>query len=167
MPLRGSVVNLAFHHARPPTEYDFGCMQIRDNWTSIAGSAITLDKEPGYHRLHYSPHLPAFGDVEAKSQSWSIASVNDHTSDAVWLNGLHRHAEEFGDAYELVDHAEYRVWGMASAPDQRHMATCYSLHPSDLNQYVTRAQQVSFVSFSDEMRGEVPQVRNGQSLWVL
>jgi len=172
VPLRGSIVNLAFHHARSPTSYDFGCTQPRDNWSSIAGTAITLDNEPYYHKLHYSPHMPS-ENMKAKSDSWSMSSINNHTSKAVWLNALHQHGEEFSNAYELFKHVEYRVWGMASAPDQRHVAMCYSLHPSDLNQYVTHAQQVSFVSFSDELKGEIPQFRTGlysllssASLWL-
>lgn len=161
VPLRGSFDNLAFHHARPPTKYEVGCTQNRDDWSSIAGTAITSDKEPYLHRLHYSPHMPS-ENIKAKSDSWSISSIDDHTSEAVWLKALHQHGEEFSDAYELFKHVDYRVWGMASAPDRRHVAMCYSLHPSDLNQYVTHAQQVSFVSFSDEMKGEVPEVRIGR-----
>lgn len=161
VPERGSLVNLAFHHARPPTEYELGCTQIRDNWSSIAASTITLDEEPGYQRLHYTPHMPSGGDIYAKSQSWSMSSIHDQTSEAVWLNALHQHGDEFNDAYELFGHVDYRVWGMASAPDRRHIAAYYSLHPSDMNQYVTHSQQVSFVCFSDELKGAVPKVSSG------
>jgi len=120
----------------------------RDAWTSISGAGVTMRKG-GSTILHHSPFMPSM-PMPAKSLEFLPIGVQDLETDAKWVTTMKQHTQAFSDNHNLFGHASARVWGLESAGDGRHVALCFTVHPSDMLEYVTNVQQNTVVVVSDE-----------------
>lgn len=120
----------------------------RDTWSSISGAGVTVAKD-GTTILHHSPYMPS-PSMPAKSLKFLPNTVEELESDAKWVTTMKQHTQAFSDNHKLFGHVAARVWGLESAGDGRHVATCFTVHPSDMIEYVTNVQQNAVVVVSDE-----------------
>jgi len=120
----------------------------RDSWSSISGAGVTLTKD-GITILHHSPYMPS-PYMPAKSLKFLPNAVEELDSDAKWVTTMKQHTQAFSDNHKLFGHVAARVWGLESAGDGRHVGLCFTVHPSDMLEYVTNVQQNAVVVVSDE-----------------
>ena len=120
----------------------------RDAWTSISGTGVIISKD-GNTILHHSPFMPSTS-MPAKSLKFLRDAVEELGSDTKWVTTMKQHAQAFSDNHNLFGHVAPRVWGLESAGDGRHVGLCFTVHPSDMLEYVTNVQQNAVVVVSDE-----------------
>jgi hypothetical protein len=108
--------------------------------------------------LHHSPYMPS-ASMPAKSLSFRPNGIEDLEKDTQWITTMKQHTQAFSDNHKLFGHVAPRVWGLESAGDGRHVALCFTVHPSDMIEYVTNVQQNAVVVISDEAgEDEMPRI---------
>jgi len=120
----------------------------RDSWNSISGAGVTVSKD-GTTILHHSPYMPS-PFMPAKSIQFLPNAVEELETEANWVTTMKQHTQAFSDNHKLFGHVAARVWGLESAGDSRHVGICFTVHPSDMIEYVTNVQQNAVVVVSDE-----------------
>jgi hypothetical protein len=88
--------------------------------------------------------------MPAGSLKFRSNAVGELESDTQWITTMKQHTQAFSDNHKLFGHVAARVWGLESAGDGRHVALCFTVHPSDMIEYVTNVQQNAVVVVSDE-----------------
>ena len=130
----------------------------RDTWSSISGVGVTITKD-GTTILHHSPFMPS-PSMPARSLLSLPNAVEELETDAKWVTTMKQHTQAFSDNHKLFGHVAARVWGLESAGDGRHVGFCFTVHPSDMLEYVTNVQQNAVVVVSDEAgEDERPEMR--------
>jgi len=120
----------------------------RDAWSSISGAGVTHTKD-GTTILHHSPFMPS-PSMPAESLKFLPQVIEELETDAKWVATMKQHTQAFSDNHKLFGHVAARVWGLESAGDGRHVGLCFTVHPSDMLEYVTNVQQNAVVVVSDE-----------------
>lgn len=127
----------------------------------MTGMAVTVGKD-GSQCLHYTPFMPS-SSMPAQSLLRSPYGAINLTQ-STWATSMQDLRRSFSEDYKLFDHVATRCWGMTAAPNRRHVATCLTLHPSDMVQYATNVQQDVYLAITDEMDHVVPTAGQGKHI---
>lgn len=96
--------------------------------------------------LHINSHLNQALAVKHNAE----ISLKARPEGTHWQRLVRDYQRQFDLDHELHDNTLVRVWGMDRSPTAGTMAVCFSLHPSDMLEYVTAGQQECFVVFGKE-----------------
>lgn len=121
---------------QPPCTY-------RSTWVSNHSLAPHTSKQGyrAYPQLHLTGQTTdnAFTIVNLKSGECS------ELLSAPWSVALHDATRSFGASYGLEDATRTRIYGLAS--NGKHVAICFSVHPTDIIEYITPSLELSHVAF--------------------
>ncbi|OJD16574.1 hypothetical protein AJ78_03265 [Emergomyces pasteurianus Ep9510] len=134
-------------------------------WEPITAITSTTDahsKTPVLHIANFSSSLYSLPLPAMQNQSIT-ASSNRHSDNAQSAD-LHRQIEGFRSRFDL-DHdlggmSISKIWGMASY--RGWVAACFTVHPSDMVEYVTTARECSRIVFTPPHVEESPGQGDGE-----
>jgi len=114
-------------------------------WEPVTGIAVT-ESTSRCRKTHYVTHLSSVHDTErAATLSYDI---NADECEPFWTDGILEHEALFSAEHKLSGHVTARVWGLDASPGGDCIATCFSLHPSDMIQYAMTSEQKSILAFA-------------------
>ncbi|OJD28094.1 hypothetical protein ACJ73_00491 [Blastomyces percursus] len=140
--------NISFYHAlRADIEEDNGSLE----WEPITAITSTTDTQshiPVLHVAQFSSSLRSLPLPAIQSQDVTIS--NDGQPGNPQSADLHSQIEGFRSRFDL-DHdlggmSVARIWGMTS--HRGWVAGCFTVHPSDMVEYITTARERSRIVFA-------------------
>ncbi|OAX82506.1 hypothetical protein ACJ72_03143 [Emergomyces africanus] len=139
---------VSFHHA---LRLDAAEENSSLEWEPITAMTFTSDTRsqiPVLHVAHLSSSLRSLPLLAMQNQGITVSN-NGHSDNAQSAD-LHRQIEGFRSRFDL-DHdlggmSVSKIWGMVS--HRGWVAACFTVHPSDMVEYVTPARERSRIVFT-------------------
>ena len=119
------------------------------SYEPIVGIALTSGSDASETYLNYASQLSR---TRSGSPSAVFIDGTEEISvrDRPWVQQLVRQKTRFAAENSLGNRVVARMSGLASSPTGYFVATCFSLHPSELIQYATDSQMESSLVISNE-----------------
>ncbi|EQL38369.1 hypothetical protein BDFG_00721 [Blastomyces dermatitidis ATCC 26199] len=145
---------ISFHHALRADIAEDNSLLEWEPITAITSTTDTQSHTPVLHVAHYSSSLRSLPLPATQTQD--VTMSNDGHSGNPQSADLHSQIEGFRSRFDL-DHdlggmSVARIWGMTS--HRGWVAACFTVHPSDMVEYITTARERSRIVFAHPQPAE-------------
>jgi len=114
-------------------------------WEPVTGIAVT-GSTSRCRKTHYVAHISSVHNTEGAATLSCNTSADD--CEPFWADGILTQKALFSAEHKLSGNVTARMWGLDSSPGGDCIATCFSLHPSDMIQYAMTSEQKSILAFA-------------------
>lgn len=128
--------------------------QPNDNcWDEVAGHAFTRDLSHERNALHLLTQSSVVDDIPGDAFAWPLQDSKIPRL-AEWAEIVQHQQSLFDEEFDLKGRVSARMYGMAASPAGDEVAVAFSLHPSQMIQYITNSQQETLICFSSCLNEE-------------
>ncbi|KAF2478038.1 uncharacterized protein BDR25DRAFT_275721 [Lindgomyces ingoldianus] len=115
-------------------------------WDSISG--VTFDvRPPNSSIVHFSSII---GTTRYPTAAVEVSPAGlSATSEPYWRTQIHENQVYFSANHDLGGNANAKTWGLSSSPLGDFVACCFTLHPTDMIEYITPSERRSTIAVSN------------------
>ncbi|KAF1983508.1 hypothetical protein K402DRAFT_163099 [Aulographum hederae CBS 113979] len=120
---------------------------LGDQWDVVTG--FTLTRSLAGFVLHYTTHVSTINDSSPSTiyftPEWEKQDIN---RPPFWYDQIKGRQSLFSSKNKLHGHAVAKIWGLAASPFGDLVASCATLHPSKLMEYIIEAHDQCFIDIT-------------------
>ncbi|KAF2007804.1 hypothetical protein P154DRAFT_4061 [Amniculicola lignicola CBS 123094] len=106
-------------------------------WDPTSGAAFDLSRE--IPRLHFSSHTST---TRYPTSAVKVTPNKLHgTEEPYWRSQIDESEVYYSMLHDLNGNAQAKVWGLATSALRDHIASCYTIHPTDMIEYGIPAER--------------------------
>ena len=145
---RINITNLRCSNA----EFSFASTATRSRngrWEPVVGVACTYGQTADVAKLHVASQLSEGFFESVKTTALSFEEQLSLVPGS-WMKMLSREKSSFSEIHDLKGKVAARLAGLASSITGHYVASCFSIHPSGLLEYVMQKHQISTFIIKNE-----------------
>lgn len=128
-------------------EIDVYSHDLDGRWDDITGAAVSVSSASGQTVLHIVSHLSS---ATAATAALELPFLGLPAEQPTWQLAIDNAKTAYGDENDIGSNVQERTWGIAGSPCAPYVATCASMHASDIVAYLGHIRQTSLFCITRE-----------------